>query len=306
MTIRIAIVGFGKIARDEHLPSIRGNPAFELAAVVSHSEPAGIDCPFYPSVAEMLSAMPGMIDAVAICTPPGPRFAIAGEIIAAGIPILLEKPPTATLGELDDLIALADASDVAIFTAWHSQYASGVAAAQSALEGEEVASLSMIWREDVRKYHAGQQWIWEAGGFGVFDPGINGLSILTRILDEPLLVRDASMLFPANRQAPIAADVVFHGADHKAAMDWRGGGDEHWSIEMTTPSGKTIHLHHGGSVLDIDGKPQSLPAHDEYRAIYAEFANVVATGQSKIDRAPLRIVADCFLIGERKVGDDFV
>ncbi len=37
-------------------------------------------------------------------------------------------------------------------------------------------------KEDVRRWHPGQDWIWEAGGFGVFDPGINALSILTEVL----------------------------------------------------------------------------------------------------------------------------
>ena len=32
------------------------------------------------------------------------------------------------------------------------------------------------------RWHPGQEWIWQAGGFGVFDPGINALSIVTRIL----------------------------------------------------------------------------------------------------------------------------
>jgi predicted dehydrogenase len=33
--IRIAIVGLGKIARDQHLPAIAGNGAFDLVATVS-------------------------------------------------------------------------------------------------------------------------------------------------------------------------------------------------------------------------------------------------------------------------------
>jgi hypothetical protein len=41
--------------------------------------------------------------------------------------------------------------------------------------------VEIVWHEDVRKWHPGQQWIWEPGGFGVFDPGINALSIATRI-----------------------------------------------------------------------------------------------------------------------------
>jgi len=33
--MRIAIIGYGKIAEDQHIPSIAGNPRFELAAVSS-------------------------------------------------------------------------------------------------------------------------------------------------------------------------------------------------------------------------------------------------------------------------------
>ena len=35
--IRIAIIGFGKIAADQHVPSISANPRLELAATSSRS-----------------------------------------------------------------------------------------------------------------------------------------------------------------------------------------------------------------------------------------------------------------------------
>lgn len=305
MTVRIALIGFGKIAEDEHLPAIRANPDFELAAIVSHNRPSHMECPVFSAVGDMFAGLPKGIDAVAICTPPVPRFAIACEVMAAGLPVLLEKPPTATLGELDHLIELARARDVPLFTAWHSQYAGAVRAAAQALKGEVVASLSMLWREDVRKYHPGQQWIWQAGGFGVFDPAINGFSILTSILDEPLLVKRTSMLFPANRQTPISAEVIFHGEDRKAMLDWRGGDEDEWTIHIETASGKSVHLAGGGADLAIDGVPQRLAPRREYRSIYQDFADVVRCRCSKIDREPLRIVADCFLAAERKVGDAF-
>lgn len=306
MTIRIALIGFGKIARDEHLPAITAHPDFELVAIVTPTAPSDIACPHFYNVADMLESMSEGIDAVAICTPPGPRFAIASEVAAAGIAMLLEKPPTATLGELDDLLQLAEAEQAPIFTAWHSQYAAAIASAQSALISEDVTAITLLWQEDVRKYHAGQQWIWEAGGFGVFDPGINGLSILTRILPEPLLVQSACLCFPGNKQAPIAADVRFHGQKRNAVMDWRGGMEECWSIHIETKSGKSIDISHGGAALAINGVTQALPKHDEYRGVYEEFAQVVKTGRSRIDREPLRIVADCFLIGTRKMVEDFV
>ena len=35
--IRIAILGFGKIAADQHVPAIQANPRFELVATSSRS-----------------------------------------------------------------------------------------------------------------------------------------------------------------------------------------------------------------------------------------------------------------------------
>ena len=40
-----------------------------------------------------------------------------------------------------------------------------------------IRTLTVAWKEDVRIWHPGQAWIWKAGGLGVFDPGINALSI---------------------------------------------------------------------------------------------------------------------------------
>ena len=37
MTIKLGIVGVGKIARDQHLPVIAANPAFDLVAAASKS-----------------------------------------------------------------------------------------------------------------------------------------------------------------------------------------------------------------------------------------------------------------------------
>ena len=95
-----------------------------------------------------------------------------------------------------------------LFTTWHSQYA-GVDEAKKALAGRTVRRLLVTWKEDVHRWHPGQTWIWEAGGFGVFDPGINALSIVTKILPAPIFVRKADLQFPSNAEAPIAASLTF-------------------------------------------------------------------------------------------------
>lgn len=306
MPIRIAIVGFGKIARDEHLPSIAGNPRFELAAVTSSSGDPGLGLPWFATPAALFAGMAGQLDAVAVCTPPVPRHAIARDALRAGFDVLLEKPPTATLGELEHLDAIARECGLTLFAAWHSQHAAGVAKAAEALAGASVTRLRICWFEDVRKWHSGQQWIWAAGGFGVFDPGINGLSIATRILPMPLFVREARLFVPANRQAPIAADLIFAGKDLKAELDWRHRAGEQWTIEVRTGDGRRIELRDGGARLVIDGLEQSLGEHAEYPALYARFAELVEARASDVDREPLRIVADAFLVGHRERTEPFL
>jgi D-galactose 1-dehydrogenase len=308
MTIRIAIIGYGKIARDQHVPAIAADPHFELAAVVSPRAPSQEQAPLFPSQTAMLEAMGGQVDAVSICTPPTVRLAIAAEAFAAGLDVMVEKPPAATLGEIEEIERLAKAAGRTLFTAWHSQHAACVPAAKAALAGKRVRSLHIKWHEDVRKWHPGQEWIWAPGGFGVFDPGINALSIATRILPMRLFVREAVLTFPGNKQTPIAGRIAFEGEAGRfdADFDWRYTEGESWTIAIETEDGERIELLDGGARMTIDGEPQAVAGLGEYPSLYARFAELVESRESEVDREPLRIVADAFLVGGREITDPFV
>src|SRR3954454_9577352 len=107
--IRIAILGFGKIAADQHLPSITGNPRFELVASSSRSgQGSGRTCTDWR---ELIRSVDGL-DAVAITPPPGPRYEMTRACILAGLHCLLEKPPTAGIAEIAALDCLAQAKQV--------------------------------------------------------------------------------------------------------------------------------------------------------------------------------------------------
>ncbi|HWT13128.1 MAG TPA: Gfo/Idh/MocA family oxidoreductase [Allosphingosinicella sp.] len=307
MPIRIAIVGYGKIAKDQHVPSIAADPRFELVAVAGPRVRQEGELPVYASHQALIADLAGRLDAVAVCTPPGIRHAIARDVLAAGLHCLLEKPPTATLGEIEDLERLAAAAGRSLFTAWHSQHNPAVAAARAALAGQSISELRIQWFEDVRKWHPGQEWIWRPGGFGVFDPGINALSIATRILPMPLFVREAKLLFPANRQTPIAASLDFVGdaGAFAAEMDWRYTEGERWTIDVRTAGGRSLQLLDGGSRLLVDGKPRAGVGRGEYPSIYERFATLVESGESEVDREPLRVVADAFLVGAREEVEPF-
>jgi D-galactose 1-dehydrogenase len=298
MTNRIALIGFGKIARDEHWPAINANPDFELAAIATPGADPAIGVPCFRSADQMFVEMAGSLDAVAICTPPAVRFAIAQGALRAGVNVLLEKPPATTLGELHLLKKFAAQNERTLFASWHAQYAPAVAQAAAALEGKQIAGLRLCWREDVRKWHPGQQWIWQPGGFGVFDPGINALSIATRILDEPLLVQQAKLFIPQNRQVPIAASIAFSRPAGTAEFDWRPTDSEEWNVHVETADGGTVELHQGGSRLIIGGVEFSAQDSPSYPAIYARFSELCASAASDVDAEPLRLVADIMLRGE--------
>jgi predicted dehydrogenase len=299
--IRIAILGFGKIAEDQHVPSIAGNPRFELAAVSSRSGQG--PQPVFTDWRELIQSVDGL-EAVAITTPPGPRYDIARECILAGLHCLLEKPPAIGLSEVADLDCLAQAQGVTLYTTWHAQHHSTVDAAARALAGKRIKAMTIHWHEDVHKWHPGQAWIWEPGGFGVFDPGINAFSIATKIFPSALFVRDAVLSFPENAQTPIAADVTFHSpqADGPltASLDWRRSEGEEWTISVETVDGVQVRLEDGGSKLLLNRAPQSDSGPGEYPDIYARFAQLIDERRSDVDVAPLRLVADCLLAGRRQ------
>lgn len=305
----VAIIGLGKIAHDQHVPVIAGNPAFRLAAVTSQRGLSVGAVPTFRTPGEMYRAVPD-IDAVAVCTPPQARHGAARQALSAGKHVLLEKPPAATLSELADLKAVAAERKRVLFTTWHSQYNAAVAALRQALVGKRVKRLSVDWREDVRRWHPGQKWIWSAGGFGVFDPGINALSIVSRIMPAAVFVKDAELTFPANCDAPIAARLSLStGApdeDLTAVFDWRQTGPQTWEIRLETEAGEAFHLEEGGARLSRNGYLVIEEEPSEYEQIYARFAELLAAGTSDIDIAPFRLVADAFLVGRRVTTAPFV
>jgi D-galactose 1-dehydrogenase len=303
--IRIAVVGVGKIARDQHLPAIAGNKAFSLAATVSPRDPGVERVPHARSLEELIANGPA-VDAVALCTPPQVRYDLAVQALSKGMHVFLEKPPGATLSEVVALESRAEKTGSTLFASWHSRFAAGVAPARAWLAERRIDSVSIVWREDVRVWHPGQAWIWEPGGLGVFDPGINALSIATHILPRPVFLQTATLEIPANRAAPIAADIQFRdtaGAPIHMDLDWRQTGPQSWDIVVETDAG-TLKLANGGAVLTLPSGTEH--AEDmEYPGLYARFASLIRGGRSDVDVAPLRLVADAFLRGHRKVVEEF-
>jgi D-galactose 1-dehydrogenase len=157
-------------------------------------------------------------------------------------------------------------------------------------------------------WHPGQAWIWRAGGLGVFDPGINALSIITRILPQPLILKDAELSFPSNCETPIAAQLRLQGPGGmsvRAEFDFRQTGPQTWDIDVETDAGRLL-LSKGGSTMQVDGKAVVSAADNEYQNLYAHFAPLVRERRIDVDLAAFRLVADAFMCGRRVTVDPFI
>ena len=302
----IAIIGLGKIARDAHMPALRADPRFDLRATVDPGGGRLEGVPGFPDLAALLARGPA-VQAVAICTPPVVRARIARDALAAGLDVLLEKPPAATLSEIDTLSRAADAGGRVLFAAWHSRFATMIARARDWAATRTIAHGAMRWREDAHKWHPGQTWLWEPGGLGVFDPAINGFSILTSILPAPVEVRAAALDVPLGAHTPVAATLMLASGTAEIACDlsFLETKGECWEIDLEATDGGRLTLAAGGHRLRIDGQPVSGAENAEYPSVYARFADLIAARRSDADVTPLRIVADCYLIGRSRVVEAF-
>ena len=220
MAISIGIVGLGQIARKRHLPAIAADADFTLAGLADLGGGETIaGLPIYTDHQAMFAAC--ALDAVAICTPPAARFAIARDALLAGKHVLLEKPPAATMGEAEALVELAARSGRVLYASWHSQCNRAVEAARVFLADKHLAELRVDWHEDFRRYHPDQEWIWQVDGLGVFDMAINALSVISRLFAPPPFVRSAELHIAANHAAPLAGPGLRLRQEHRAVCPSR-------------------------------------------------------------------------------------
>jgi predicted dehydrogenase len=114
--LRVAVAGAGAFGRN-HLRVYRELESAGLGvALVAAVEPdearaadsaAKYSIPVFPSVEKLLAA-DLKLDAASVAVPTVHHCAVASELLAAGLDLLIEKPLAASLSDADDLIALAE------------------------------------------------------------------------------------------------------------------------------------------------------------------------------------------------------
>ena len=298
--VKVALVGLGSIARTEHLPIIMDSTNFKLAATISEEWQDVGGVPNFQTV-EALSRSGTSVDALVICTPVMPRFDLACAAVKAGYHVMLEKPPFSSVAECEYVMDLAAASNVCIFSAWHSRYAPFVPEILDWVEENKCSEIEVIWCEDVRKWHPCQDWVKHRASLGVFDAGINALSIVS--ITHPTLAPKA-VLFdrPGNWQTPISVKAELLSSDDthiKVNFDWSTSRRERWQITYRAGVEWFAITQGGSGMIASDGRrDEKVIQHYEYRGVYQDFYEAILSNQSKFDWIALQVAEDMFGVAE--------
>lgn len=297
LSIKVAVVGVGYVARTQHIPVLQESPYFELVCTVSLDHTV-LGVPNFSDLEASLSS-DIRVDLVVLCVPPKERFSLATKSLRAGKHVLLEKPPGISIGELAELQHLATNKELSLIFSWHSRHASMIQSAKSWLSDKVVRSVSVRWLEDVNDFHPNQKWIWERGGFGVFDAGINAISIVTYLLEAPYRVTSGVLTPHQHGQVYQSARFsLISGAGTSCDFDlsWVHEGDPCWEILLKTDSGSLL-LSGGGNQMFVDETDVSVKYSKrcEYEGVYHNAHRKILDMKSDCDVTPLSVIADVVL-----------
>ncbi|MFI1989055.1 Gfo/Idh/MocA family protein [Actinoplanes sp. NPDC020271] len=189
MRYRAAIVGTGAIAT-AHAEALRQHAdRIELVAVAdvvpsraqAFAEAWGTKAA-YPDLSELLTTE--VLDLVHLCTPPSTHAPMARECLRAGVNVLMEKPPTLSLNEID---AISEISDKAA-TVFQHRFGSGAVRLRKlmktgALGRPLLATCHTLWFRDDEYYRVPWRGKWETEGGGpTMGHGIHQFDLLLSIL----------------------------------------------------------------------------------------------------------------------------
>lgn len=119
MTFRIGIIGAGAHGERYVRHGLADVPGLTVTALCRRDRAAGqalaaqYGVRYLPEAAQLIAEP--TVDGVVVCTPPASHAALAAAVLAAGKPLLLEKPMTGTLAEASRLADLDAAAAHPLF-----------------------------------------------------------------------------------------------------------------------------------------------------------------------------------------------
>lgn len=258
--------------------------------------------------------LPGRSQGVVIATPPSTHASLATRLLAAGTPVLIEKPLAATLGEADAIIAAADASGAAACYAENLLFSPVLDRARNRRE-----ALGTLRHLEVRCTQSTPDWghflePLTIGGI-TFDLGPHAIAVaLVLAGDDPVIAVRAKLGSSRPDGADDAAHIELRFASEligvvDLAWDQPGVAPE-WSAQVASDQGvvraeffPTASVEANGAAVELAGPPGELPdarLHDlGYLAQIDGFASVLAGRGGRVcpvgfGRAVLEIICAAY------------
>jgi predicted dehydrogenase len=183
--LRVAVVGAG-VMGSHHARVVADAPETELVAVVDPSEAA--DAVAHRERSRRLDTVEQLLavarpEAAIVAVPTSRHAEVAGMLIEAGIPVLIEKPIAATPEEAEALAALAEANDVALAVGHVERFNPAVRALRERLDGQELGRVFQVHTRRLSPFPV------RVGDTGVaFDLATHDLDVMSMLAGTALRV----------------------------------------------------------------------------------------------------------------------
>jgi predicted dehydrogenase len=210
--VRIAVAGAGLIGR-RHVEEIDGSPDAELAAIVDPGPAAPelaqeYNVALYSSLGELFAEVPP--DGVILATPNQMHVDGGLECVAAGVPVIVEKPIGDTVAGATRLVEAGERAGVPVLTGHHRNYSPIMAKAREVVRsgrlGQVVAVTgTALFHKPDDYFDVGGGWRRQPGGgpilLNLIHEVNNLISLVGRIVRVQAVTSNATRGFPVEDTA---------------------------------------------------------------------------------------------------------
>jgi predicted dehydrogenase len=254
MMLRVGIIGAARVATYAMIAPARDNPRVEVVAVAARDPVRGRAYAETHGIARVHDSYAALVadpavDLVYVATPPRFHLEHARLAIAAGKPVLVEKPFAMDSDEAARLIDAAATAGVPVFEAMHARHRSVWRLIASLLpQIGELQNLDAVF--DIAVSTAEDEFRWQdsLGGGALMDLGVYPLAWVRAIAGEPLRVESATM------QRLRGADAAF-----RAALTLPGGVSATVAADMTAPRRAELIITGSNGRMRLDNAMAQLP-----------------------------------------------
>jgi predicted dehydrogenase len=264
--VRIAVAGAGLIGR-RHIEEVRRSRYTELAAIVDPApaaaelgDAAGV--PVFPSLTGLLEAR--RPDGVVVATPNRMHVANGLEAVAAGVPVLVEKPIGETVADATRLVDAAEAAKVPLLVGHHRQHSPIMAKAREIIGSGRLGPIvavmgSALFHKPDEYFDVGGGWRREPGGGPILLNLVHEVNSLMSLVGDIVAVQ--ALTSNATRGFPVedTAAIVFRfagGALGTFLLSDAAGSARSW--EQTSQENKSYPTYGDEDAYVIAGTTGSL------------------------------------------------